>query len=197
MWKIKKIIFLIVIVLILVVGGGFFWWQKREIKGSPKDYVIREMPEGKIVENKRAGLTVKVPAGWDARKMEIEEGAVNFYSPDIDIESREEKIVLPIKNGCLIQINVVYKKMNFEQIKQEARQTHIMLGVKSDEFEEIVINNHKALKNTFDLYKYGAGIGSYIPFKNKGYAFYLYWGSEEKEKCLQEFDKFLETVSIK
>jgi len=60
----KKIVIPIIIVVLILVGGGFFWWQWREIKGSPDDYVIKETPEGKIVENKKAGLTVKVPEGW-------------------------------------------------------------------------------------------------------------------------------------
>jgi len=71
----KKIIISIFVILflILVAGGGFFWWGKREIKGSPEDYVIKETAEGKIVENKKAGLTVKVPEGgrqkrWKWRK---------------------------------------------------------------------------------------------------------------------------------
>jgi hypothetical protein len=194
----KKIFILIIIVILIVVAGGIFWWrQNREIKGSPADYVIKETTEGKVVENKKAGLTIKVPEGWEIKRVEFEEGAINFYSPNTEVELREEKIVLPIKNGCLIQTNVVYKEIDFEQIQQEARMTHIMLGVESDEFEEITINNYKALKNVFDLRKYGPSVGIYIPVKNKGYAFYLYWDSEEREKCLQEFNKFLDTVSIR
>ena len=195
----KKIIFLGLIILLILVGaGGFFWWwQNREIKGSPEDYVIKETAEGKIVENKRAGLVVKVPEGWETEKVKFEEGAINFYSPDIEIELREEKIVLPIKKGCLIQANVVYKKMDFEQIKEEVKYTHYWLGIKSEEFEEITIKNYPAIKNTFDTHKEGPGMGIYLPRNNKGYAFYLRWGSNEKERCIQEFDKFLETISIK
>ena len=195
----KKIVFSIFIVLflILVAGGGFFWWQRREIKGSPKDYVIKETAEGKIVENKKAGLTVKVPEGWEAKKMEMEEGAINFYSPNIELEFREGKIVLPLKKGCIIQVSLAYKKMDFSQIEFETRYTHSLLGKKSEEFEEITINNHPALKNIFETQKIGPGMGINIPYKNKVYSFYLYWASDEKENCIKEFDKFLETTSIK
>ena len=194
----KKILIPIFVILVLAVaGGGFFWWwQGREIKGSPEDYVIKETEEGKIVENKKAGLTVKVPEGWEAKKMGIEGGGVTFYSDGTIIEWKNDQIVLPLENGCVMGSEVIYEKMNFEEIKEEARRTHFMLGVESDEFEEILVNNYKALKNTFELQRYGPGIGIYIPIKNKGYAFYLYWASEEKEKCIQEFDKFLETISI-
>jgi len=194
----KKItIFIIILALLLITGGVFWWWGEREIKGSPDDYVIKETVEGKIVENKKAGLTVKIPDGWEVERVEFEEGATNFYSQDAEVELREGKIVLPIKSGCLIQFNVVYEKMDLEQIKEEARYTHYWLDSVSEEFEEITVKNCSAIKNTFDTQKTGPGIGIYIPIKNKGYAFYFYWGPEEKEKCAQEFDKFLETVEIK
>lgn len=192
----KKIIVLVVLVL-FAAAGGIFWWQKREVKGSPNDYMIKETAAGKIVENKRAGLSVKVPEGWEAERVEMQEGAVNFYSRKGEVERKEGKIILPIKKGCLIQTNVVYKDMNFEQIKNEAKYTHSILGSKAEEFEFITINDYQALKNTFDTQKNGPGIGIYIPKKNKGYAFYLRWSSDDRETCIQEFNKFLDTVSIR
>jgi len=195
----KKILIPIFVVLFLAVAtaGFFWWWQGREIKGSPEDYVIKETEEGKFVENKKAGLTVKVPEGWEVKKVEIEEGAADFYSPNIELEFREGKILLPLKKGCIIHVSLAYKKMDFSQIEFETRYTHSLLGKKSEAFEEIIINNHPALKNTFDTQKIGEGIGVNIPYRHKVYAFYLYWGPEEKENCAQEFDEFLETVSIK
>ena len=194
----KKIIFSIIIVLILIAGGFFWWWQGREIKGSPEDYVIKETEEGKIVENKKAGLTVKVPERWETERVKDEEGVMVFYSPETEMERREEKIVLPIEKGCVVRTTVVYREGDFDRIKRETRRDHLLMGgVKYDEFEEITINNFYAIKNTFELEKFGSGISVYIPIKNKVYGFHLVWASGEKEKCVQEFDKFLETVSIK
>src|SRR3989344_6781874 len=104
----KKFLIPIVIGIILILVGGFFWWQKREIKGSPKDYVIKETGEGKVIENKKAGLTVKAPEGWEIKKIEIEEGAIAFYPPDIMVDWKEGKIVLPLKKGCRIETSVGY-----------------------------------------------------------------------------------------
>jgi len=87
--------------------------------------------------------------------------------------------------------------MDLSQIEFETRYTHSLLGKKSEEFEEIAVNNYPALKNTFDTQKIGPGMGINIPYKNKVYSFYLYWVPEEKENCIRAFDKFLETVSIK
>jgi len=195
----KKILIPIFVVLFLaVVGGGFFWWwQRREIKGSPQDYVIKETEEGKFVENKKAGLTVKVPEGWEAEKMEVEEGFVVLYPLYAPFERQNGRIKLPLEDGCIIDVGVVYEKMDFTDIKIDIRYTLSVLGINSHEFEEIIINDYSALKNIFDTQKIGPGIGINIPYKNRTHSFYLYWSPDKRETCIQEFDKFLETILIK
>ena len=192
----KKIIFLIIAILVFG-AGGFFWWQGREIKGSPEDYVIKETAEGKIVENKKAGLTVKVPEGWIEKKIEFLEGSIAIYTSDMEGKLEDEMIKPPLKKGCAIEGAVVYKQMNFDEIKEEIKKFHAVFGITSEEFEMITINNRQVLKNTFDSKFLGPSIGIYLLNKNKFYNFSIYWAPEEKEKCVQEFDKFLETVSIK
>ncbi len=192
-----KIIFLLILAFIVALGGTFWWWQPREIKGSPDDYVIKDTAEGKIVENKKAGLVVKVPEGWEAEKINEKEGFLILYPARTTTEWQDEKISLPLKSGCFIDVSIVYEKMDFADIKLDIKYILSGLTVKSQEFEEIMVNNHQALKNIFDTEKIGAGIGVNIPLDNKEYVFYLYWGSDEKENCTQEFNKFLETVSIK
>ncbi len=59
-----------------------------------------------------------------------------------------------------------------------------------------MMNNYYGIKNVFESEKFGLGTSIYIPIKNKVYGFHLVWASDEKERCVQEFDKFLETVSI-
>ena len=192
----RKVVFIFGVILILCGAGGFFWWQNREIKGSPEDYIIKETAEGKIVENKKAGLTVEVPEGWEIKKMETEEGSMVIHTLGVEGKNWNEMVVPPLTKGCGIDVSVVYKRMDFEEIKDEVRRIHWGLNIKSEEFEEITINNYSALKNTFDSEILGSAISIYIPSKNKLYDIDLYWAPDEKEKCVQEFDKFLETVSI-
>ncbi len=194
----KKIVIFLVVVLILV-GGGFFWWQKREIKGSPKDYVIKETPEGKFVENKKAGFTMKVSEGWVERKIEFREGNVVLETLDIQgIRGRDGMIHPPLEKGCTIGGGVIYKKMDFDEIKKEIKEIHLGLGIKSEEFEITTINSYPALKNTFDSLSLGPGLSIYIlTNKAKIYNFEVYWAPEEKERCIQELNKFFETLSIK
>ncbi len=193
MAKKQKLIILTIIILVLV-GGGLFYWQNREIKGSPEDYVIKETSAGVFVENKKAGLIVKVPEGWEVQKIKFSEGSMVFYTPDV--EERWLNELIPLESGCGIETAVVYKKMNFDEIKKEIKEIHAGLGIKSEEFEEITINNRQALKNTFDSVVIGSGINICFSNKNKLYSFGVCWGPDEKEECIGRFDEFLETVSI-
>ena len=191
----KKII--IALVLILIALGGFFYWQNREIKGSPDDYVIKETAEGIFVENKKAGLSVRVPEGWEIKKIETEEGLMTLFPLETEMEIIEEKIVLPIKEGCLIRTTIVYREGDLDQIKKETTIDHVLMGgTIYDDFEEVMMNNYYGIKNVFESEKFGSGTSIYIPIKNKVYGFHLVWASNGKERCVQEFDKFLETVSI-
>ncbi len=195
----KKIISLsIVLLLILIAAGGFFWWwQTREIKGSPEDYVIKETEQGKIVENKRAGLTMEIPKGWVEKKIEFLEGSIAIYTSDVEGKLEDEMIKAPLTKGCAIEGAVIYKQMNFDGIKEEIKEFHAGLGMKSEEFEIMTINNRQALKNTFDTKFIGPSIGVYFLNKDKFYSFAIYWAPNEKERCIQEFNKFLETASIR
>ena len=196
--KNKKIVFLIIIILLLIIAGGvFWWWQKREIKGSPEDYVIKETEEEKIVENKKAGLTVKVPEGWEVKKMDVEEGSIVLQSLNIEGEKRNGMAVPPLIKGCGIEISVVYGEMSFEEIKEKVKTIHWGLQIRSEEFEEVIINDYQALKNTFDSEVLGPVVTIYIPKENKLYDFSLYFAIDGKEKCIQEFESFLETIQIK
>lgn len=193
----KKVIFVFIFVLIFISGGLFFWWQNKEIKGSVDDYIIKETTEGNIIENKKAGLSIKVPERWQTEKIEIEEGAVVIYSPDTDLEWRDKQMIFPLNKGCVFQTAITYREMTLDEIKKESKDIHFIMGVESDEFDAIVVNNYQALKNTFNIQDIGPSVGIHIPQKNKVYSFYSAWGPEEKEKCIQEFDKFLETLVIK
>ncbi len=66
--------------MLLIIGGVFLWKKGRKITGSPDDYNVLTTEQGIIVENKKAGLRVKVPDGWLVEKIEVMQGSVVFYS---------------------------------------------------------------------------------------------------------------------
>lgn len=198
----KKIVFGLILVLIVILGGGVFLWltiPEQEIKGSPEDYQILETAEGKFIENKKAGLTVKVPEDWLVEKIEVMEGSVVLYSPDAEGVRPSSSVRPPLKKGCLIETAVVYKNMNFDKIEEEVREIHEGLIIEFDEFEIVTINDTKALRNKFKSKDLGYGDVVYIPHENQLYSFAIYAEYTEESKngeCSGKLDNFLETVSI-
>ena len=196
----KKVVLAVfgIFVILVAAGGGFFWWwQGREIKGSPEDYVIVDRTDGTFVENSKAGLSVMVPEGWDIEKLEPREGLLALYSPNIEGELRDNKVVPPLGGGCIIHVSVAYEYKDVNQLKLESGYNLALLDVKSVEFEEVVINDHQALKTIADTKKIGLGIGIDIPHKDRTYSFLLIYADEENDTCVQEFGNFLGTISIK
>jgi len=197
----KKIVVPVVCVAVIAaaIGGFFYWRETHPLKGNANDYLIKQSENSeKIVENKRAGLTFKMPAGWIEEKIDELEGSIIIYSPETEfIKPR----TVPLKAGCMIGIATMfdkfYTKMNFEELKEEIGNIHFTLGVKSENFEEITIQNYKALKDTFDTVDIGKGIAIYIPYDKKLYDFSVYAAPENEEQCLQEFAEFVSNISIK
>jgi len=198
----KKVIFIFIVVLILV-GGGFFWWQKsRETpiekweaaKVSPEeDYVVKETPEGKIVENKKMGLTYKIPQDWILEN----ENPTRFYSPDTKFKE-ETGFVIP-ERGCKIDVYASYIKTNLDTLKKfiDAEFLKSSPVTKLDEFSTIKVGNYSALRHKYRLDKFGiSSILVDFPSKGKLYRILLSSPIGERERCEEELNKFLETISI-
>ena len=129
----KKIVIPLIFVSIFFLGaaitGYAHWWVRNCKKGSVDDFVIKETPEGKIVENKREKLTFKIPDGWKIEKDSLgyepgteEEWRVNLYSPDIEYIDFPHPIPadqLPpmFKKGC-------YFSVGFETLEGEVEGTY-------------------------------------------------------------------------
>jgi len=218
----KKIVIPIVIVLILA-GGGFFWWQKEKIESFlenrklekmvalSKDYTLLENSGGKFIVNKKDGFEIKVPTEWNAEigmdmsGMESEQ-YVTLYSKDFSYRPPQ---------GCLIEIQitrlkkrhveyygkdlVTYPYEGAEEVKEMINSYKEATLEEKENIQErgtkiILVDQKEALRETTAL---GEDIGKYItvkvPTKNKVYIFKEIQLSKE---CEEEFNKFLETVSI-
>jgi len=220
----KKIIFLIIIVVLILGAGGFFWWQedkiesfleskKREKMVAPsKDYfVIKESGE-KFIINKKDGFKVKIPTEWEVESednMEILESdrEVTLYSRNFSYRPPE---------GCLvrIQINRLEKiwieeygvdfiMYPFEGVEEVKEMINVYKEATLEEKESmrekgteiILVDQRESLQETIIL---SENIGKYItikiPTENK---VYILRSTQLSGECDEEFDKFLETVSIK
>lgn len=193
----KKKRFFILLIFVLIFTGlasFFYFWQHRQIKGSPDDYIIVETEDGIIVKNERAGLIMRAPNGWTARKIDVMEGSVVFYSPDAQ-GLNPGKIKPPLQKGCIIEAAMAYRKTNFENLKKELEETRNGLTIKKDEIEEIKINGKPALKNNFDSLELGPSIEIYM-MGNFLYGLAMTMASQDFDNCSQYFDSFLKEVSI-
>ena len=167
---------------------------------SPKeDYVIKETPEGTFVENEKAGLTFKVPEGW---LTEINDTTVSLLNKEITSGETHKNISpkkLIEKEACLITTNT-------GELGSNTSEPHVALVVLNKQissleqspntsgyYQLIIVGGHKGLKTGGNDQFY---ISVEVPIGNKLYRFELY-NYSKGEKCSQEFDKFLATVSIR
>lgn len=208
--KIVKIS-LIGVVVGVMLAGGFYWnyiqnsqdqeQKDVEIMGNPSDYTVtepelEESDQARYVENKKAGLKVRIPDNYTEEKMDVMEGSMVFYSPDME-SMRKNSTSVPLKKGCMIEVAVGYEKIDFDQLRKEIEENQKSLIMQSEnKFEMIEVNGIPALKNTFDCMDLGYSIETYILTEEILYGLRTSSGPEDIEKCSQEFNKFLESVVI-
>jgi hypothetical protein len=202
----KRSFFIPSLVLILVAVGWFFLltresateegsepveWSQRE------DYKIEETSEGTFIENEKAGITFKVPDGWE---IEMGDDIVNMLSKKIEKEdsygniSPEELIE---KEICLVTFNSAKFQENSDSYDAINTINDLIRSCEENNetgnYEKIEIDRNKALKERKEN-SYFASVR--IPIKNRLHYFDLYVYSEKKEDCLNEFEDILKTASI-
>lgn len=203
----KKILIPLVFVFAAITGGFFWWWKYYETPpekwaeaeySKPEDYVVIETPEGTVVENKKAGLSFKVPEGWKVEKPPGEvRDFIRLYSP-----GAREKSVLILESECRIVPDVQYITASIKTIENALLRDMWAPYLVSTKIIEI--SNREALRyvaesSELSFYRMAilVPIKNVFPLKNnKVYSFVLDSALQDKEWCLQEFEKFLETVSI-
>lgn len=204
----KKIwISLIILIILAAIAGGFFWrweyyketppsdWGSVEIS-EPENYIVKETAEGKFVENKKDGLRLEIPENWTVQKPTQMEGGgsiVQLFSP---LAIKKDSVTM--ENGCRINIDITYIKTNIETLKKEIQENSLLYSfIKT--IEPIEVQGKEGLRYTaessMENFKFYRDEISLL-VKNKMYSLALDTTLEEKKHCSQEFDKFLETVSI-
>jgi len=204
MWK-KVIIGVVVILGLLLIAEGAFWLGHRkenfDKKFEPtKNYKIKELSGGKIVENKKAGLSFKVPRDWNVEIFGPEGGeiTVEIDSPEVEFYPETR---LPQK-GCGVAVSVEYDFSGYKNLVIRDQIQKIQENSTSEENknkEVITVSSKPAIKRLiFDSPTKGKGFQIEVPLgEDKLYNFYTFFPLSDEEKCQLEFNKFLEGVSIK
>jgi len=198
---------IVIFVLLLIAGGVFLWWRKEKSWNvykytKPESYIIRDTSLGRVVENIKAGLKMKVPKDW---KVEIrsfgDEGIVNFLSINSKIDTNgrlEEGISVSVEIFDCSKENSVMS-LNLQEVKNI-----IDIFLKDPEklqgtnYKVKEINNLKVVEE-FNINNVAGRdvvhISVRLPFKSNIYEFRGIIIPNQKD-LISEFDKFLEGVIV-
>lgn len=207
--KIKIIISVVVFVLIILIiaGGYFFWlWRKESEVGFATfgDFNEKVNNGEKIIEHTKSGLNVKISKDWQTGNG-LGELSIIFLSSDFKLHPKMGPYSPPIpENGCSIEMSV---KKEIESSDSDIEYSYLKEKIEECltptkcEDEIIEVSGHKALKHVFSPENQSIISGNYVsvkvPRNEWVYAFEAYLFSQDKERCEQEFNKFLEKISIK
>lgn len=198
----KKILLFALPVLVLVGAGLFYYFKMRptppeewdEADYSPvSEYKVKEKGGEKWVENRKVGISFRVPEGW-----RVEKGSpgsnLYLYSPNAKGSTLSSK---GITSGCELIIEVKQINTNITTLEKELKELHAGKLFSQDTYEGITVDDKKALSNTAEMPPlHLTGRGVHIPYANKLYSLSLNSRPEDKAKCSKTFESFLETVSI-
>jgi uncharacterized protein YpmB len=205
----KKYILIIIsfLILLLIVLFLFLSGNKEEVKMGPvsfDSFEIKKLGNDSFVENEKAGLRFMIPQGWVA----VNDNLAGFSMKSEDfIPFREmfSSASVP-KQGCWIGASVKFEKegsnydLFYSEIKNYIENPEYMEAMKSDNrgYELLEVDGKKALKEAIinNTDNVGEAILIWIPIDNKVYLFEADIFGENQNRCREEFNKFLSTVSI-
>lgn len=210
--KFKLIIFIILgLILLLAIWALPPLWQEYQ-ENKPvtyeqtENYIIKETTEGRVIENKKVGLTFSVPEEWTVDNIEnpenptyIEETGIAMVSPGA--EPNSDYIFIIPKKGCSIIINVSNEDNNPEKeyIEQEIESgttlssTRKIINISNKKGIYAIYGSDEELENMENDLQ---NIKILIPYKNNLYSIETYITYEDREYCREKWDEFIETVII-
>lgn len=204
--KINRKSFALLIIL-FVLGDFFYWWRyyktplekwDDKILDANEYYEIKEINGQKIIGNKKAGLDFRILKDWRVEFPEYGD-YLSLFSPGT-IGAANQKG--GIKQGCEIIITIYPIKTDLKTIEQELKDMHKYWDY-PETYEIITVDKYPAIKNSAGIPKLGLyGIGVHVPVtklfnQSKVYCLSVDFNFQDIDHCKQEFEKFLETVSIK
>lgn len=203
--KTLKMIIVIVLVLAIIVAGFLYYNKIQEDKMGFVSFenIKEEIINGKVnIGNKEFGLNFIVPDKWKVFK--DSEGVV-ISSPDFVPMSNESFIP---HAGCSINVNIEMVGgegyiSEYDDLVLMINDEDYLRSLNADKikYETIELSGLKGIKNQFFIANFNNNQGEVvvvsIPYSDKIYYFETDALGEDKERCIQEFNNFLNLVSIK
>jgi len=208
----RKFFIFIIILLLLAAGGVFWWWSTKEDEPEEgetfyemefaKDYTVRDALEGKVVENKEEGLIIRVPDEWVVKQYAEE---LVLFSPEIEFNEHGDFILESAKEkgGCGVSIEIKKCKKVDPEIETDAETLGRLIAetrenpieTETKKQRVVMIDNKSALERVTLQEGEVKYILTEVPVNHTVYSFST--GVIFAEKCIQEFDKVLQTVEIR
>ena len=209
----KKFIIFIIILLLLAAGGVFWWWISKEEELREGEtiweieyvggYEIGDTPTGKIIKNLECGLIAGVSEGWTAK--DNDKSGVGIFSPEVEFDEHGAFLnSAREKGGCIIGIEIKKCKKVDPELTTDVEDLRILivhieknpteLDDEEIRYEVVIVDDKKAVKTSYLKEGEEKYTTVEVPVNNIVYSFNN--GIIFAEKCVQEFNKFLETVSI-
>ena len=194
------------IVLCAVILLSFLIFKVIEYKNEKEnelnyltieDFTKTEIDGKTILENKDIGLKFAVPQGWETGSSYWSN--ISLVSPDFE-PLRNDPTAAPLpQKGCWIDVvfslnsahgisydfvnNLISTKGYLESYNEEGKH-----------YEIIKVGGLNAIKETIDE----DYMLTRVPFKKNGIiSFETYLMGQDKEKCLAEFNSFIDSIFIK
>ena len=209
-----SIILLVVSILILSFFGWIFWqaWEEHkkekesnetinekfeEAQKISENLIITETPDYKLAENKKIGVSLKLPKDW--RESHYVDNLENF----IDLRTSDFELIRTPAGGhlkgCAIAIGMSYDATSVQSLLSEIDK------IKTSQFKKenttiIKIANHEGFKTIASyISDYGSekDIIVSIPLVDKSSRIdFKITFPEENPSCLEEFNKLLNSLTI-
>ncbi|SRR6056297_202622 len=204
----KKILISFLILLLLV--GGFFVWHKYFRLTPPEDwdsaetfsretYNIKNTDEGRIVENEKAGITFKIPKGWEVREDKVSHNDFTLYSSNA-VPGISTYLFDSLRKGCRINMKIKNINTNIETLKNYLTNKDQNSGenIEIDEIKEIRLDNKKAIKRAVKVASLKMEYTIFhIKYDNEIIIINLGSSLNNKQQCTEVFNEFVETISFK
>ena len=201
------------IVLCAIVLVSFLIFKVIEYKNEKEnelnyltieDFTKTEVDGKTILENKDIGLRFTVPQGWETGSSYWSN--ISLVSPDFE-PLRNDPTAAPLpQKGCWIDVVFVAKvgdgiyRVDYDFLKNLINSPEYLESnnTEKETYEIIEVNGLKAVKNIYKIdNENNEDVFIQIPFgKNRAYSFNTYLVGQDKERCLEEFNSFISSVSI-
>ncbi|MCX6760100.1 MAG: hypothetical protein NTW46_02040 [Candidatus Nealsonbacteria bacterium] len=215
----KKVVFgfCFIFIIISLMAGFYFWAKNKEvgtliyagIKYSDiLNYEIKDISDGKMIENKEEGLIFKVPENWTVQKVKTEDQSeISLFDQDCEFDEKGDLNVeksFKEKGACGIGIAVIKSKKISSDISTDADiSSNYIKALQLDPnwgdnsgFSLDMVSNKIGLRQIVGEKDGVKMIYVRIPINQTIYAFSTGYIFNNSNKCIERFDDFLKTILI-